>query len=589
MLKFIHISHLAVIDQLEVELRPGLNILSGETGSGKSIIVDALGLLLGERASPEMMRTGEARAFVEGVFGVEGNLPLLELLAAAGIETGGEEVVIKRELTSGGRSRILIDHQAATLGLIKTIQPHLIDIHGQGDQQSLLGAEAQLAVLDAFAGAGELRRQVSDAYECVARLAGELESARQSEAERLQALDLVDYQAAEIERARLRPGEDLELEAERNLLANAERLARLCGEAYDLLYEEERSVLAQLGAAARRIGELAEVDAKFSGAAEQVAAAKYAVEDVAFFLRGYAEEIQVSPARLKEVDDRLAEIDRLRRKYGGGLDEVIEAGRRLRSRREELRGGEERERRLTEELGVALERYRREAGELGRARRRAARRFGREAMAELAEVALADSQFEVRFREPGRGPLHERLARLEPNSGGNRGNRGNWGNSRGSAGGLALGRGGAEAGEFYFSANRGEDLKPLGGVASGGELSRLMLVLKTITAPTLFPRTLIFDEIDAGIGGRVAEAVGQRLRRLAGTNQVLCVTHQAQLARHADAHYLVTKEVLRERTLTRVVELDEAGRVEELARMLGGAEVTPLAKKHARELLKARS
>lgn len=571
MLKFLNISHLAVIDRLEIELRPGLNILSGETGSGKSIIVDALGLLLGERASPDLIRTGEARAFVEGIFGVEGNLPLQQLLSEGGIECEGEEIVIKRELTSGGRTRSLINHQAATLSLIKAIQPHLIDIHGQGDQQSLLLPEAHLALLDAYARGEERRLKVASAFERIAQLASALESVRQSESERLQALDLVNYQIAEIEASRLRPQEEVDLESERKLLANAEKLASLCGEAYGQLYEEEGSILAQLGGVARRLNELSEVDGRFAGQAEQAAAARYALEEVAFFLRSYADDIQVSPERLKEVEERLEELDRLKRKYGGSLERVIETGRQLAARREELDQSEERERRLRAELGAELESYRREAQELGRARRKASRLLEREATSELSEVALADSRFEVRFRETGRSQLGERLGELGQ-----------------EAGGVALGRGGAEACEFYFSANAGEDPRPLSGVASGGELSRLMLVLKTITAPTLFPRTLIFDEIDAGIGGRVAEAVGQRLRRLGETNQVLCVTHQAQLARHADAHFLVTKEVARERTLTCVVELDQAGRVAELARMIGGAEITPLAKRHARELLKVR-
>jgi DNA repair protein RecN (Recombination protein N) len=383
-------------------------------------------------------------------------------------------------------------------------------------------------------------------------------------------LDLVEYQISEIGRARIIVNEDSELETEHNILANAEKLATLGGEAYSLMYEEERCVLSQIGAVERRLKELAEVDLRLASQLESFAAAKYALEDIALFLRDYREKISFSPARLKEVEDRLLELDRLKRKYGGSIALVLETLGKLRDRREQLQRSEERERELGQEIETALAAYQHEAEQLSRLRRTSALEFERAAADEFAEVALEHAQFSIYFREPARSALADELASglgLSP---------------------LLLSRTGQEAAEFYFSANPGEEVKPLCGVASGGELSRLMLVLKTITAPTLFPRTLIFDEVDAGIGGRVSEAVGQRLKRLAETNQVLCVTHQAQIARHADAHFQVTKEIAGERTVTRVVELNQGGRIEELARMIGGAEITTLARKHAKELLKAR-
>jgi len=572
MLKFLNIANLAVINRLQIEFRPGLNILSGETGSGKSIIIDALGLLLGERASQDMIRTGETRAYVEGLFGVEGNLPLQELLVTSGIEIEGDEIVIKREMAANGRGRIFVNNQSATLALLKAIQPHLIDIHGQGDQQSLLSADAHLDLLDAYAGADQWRRKTGLVYERLLKLAQALEASQRTESERLQMLDLIEYQILEIERARLSPHEDVEGEAERKILANAEKLATLCGEAYSLIYEDECSVLSQMGLAQRRLNELAEVDARFAATLEQFTAAKYTLEDTAFLVRDYAENINFSPTRLKELEDRLAEINRLKRKYGGAIEVVLGGLERLKARREELQQSEERERGLKSELRSMLEEYQGVAEQLGRLRRTSAQSFERIVVKELAEVALEHSRFSIHFREPVRGALAERLSA--------------WLGEEGTK--IALGRAGREEIEFYFSANAGEEVKPLSGVASGGELSRLMLVLKTVTAPTLFPRTLIFDEIDAGIGGRVSEAVGQRLTRLAETNQVLCVTHQAQIARHAQAHFQVTKEVDRERTATIVVELTEGGRIEELARMIGGREITTLARRHAKELLKAR-
>ncbi|HZS06744.1 MAG TPA: DNA repair protein RecN [Blastocatellia bacterium] len=571
MLKYLNISNLAVINQLQLELRRGLNILSGETGSGKSIVVDAVGLLLGEKSSAEMIRTGETRAFVEGIFSVEGNLPLLDLLAESGIVTDSEEVVIKREIQSGGRGRIFVNNQSATLSLLKAIQPHLIDIHGQGDQQSLLSPEAHLKLLDAFAGAEGIREEVESFYELLVDLAQALEESRKTESERLQLLDLLNYQVVEIECANIRVNEDVELEAERQVLANAERLVALCSEVYSLLYDDEHSILTQLGVVLRRLSEIVQVDAGFSSHLECLSATKYTLEDTAFFVRDYAGNINASPESLKSIEDRLVELDRLKHKYAGGLYEIIEKLSDLKLRRESLQNDEDRELELKAELRRSLKQYEMAAEKLSRLRKAGVRSFEKEALAEMAEVALDNSQFQVCLSRPSRSGLMEKL--------------GGWMNESDIGVPTRYGR---EEVEFYFSANAGEDVRPIRAVASGGELSRLMLILKTITAPTQFPRTLIFDEIDSGISGRVAEAVGLRLKRLSETNQVLCVTHQAQIARYADAHFQVTKEVSGDRTTTRVLELLPSDRVEELARMIGGSEITAVVRKHARELLKSR-
>lgn len=569
MLRYLNISNLAVVDRLQVEFRRGLNILSGETGSGKSIIMDAVGLLLGEKASADMIRTGESRAYVEGIFSAEGNSPLIDLLISSGVVMEDDEVVIKREIQVNGRSRIFVNNQSATLALLRAIQPHLVDIHGQGDQQSLLSPEAHMKLLDAFAGTEALREETEQVYEVLLELCRELDASRQTEAERLQMLDLLNYQVSEIEQAALRVGEDAELEAERRLLANAEKVVSLCAEAYGALYEDEHSILTQLAGVQRRLQELANVDARFAAQAENLTATKYAVEEIAYFLRDYIDDVDVSPERLKMVEERLVEMDRLKRKYAVSLDGILEKLSQLRLRREELQTGEQRAAALEKEISLAMSKYQQVSAELGRRRRMSVSAFERKVLAEMAEVALANSRFSVCLGVPAGGNA-DRLDR--------------WVNETGES--FPVGRYGRETVEFYFSANPGEELRPISAVASGGELSRLMLVLKTLTAPTRFPRTLIFDEIDSGIGGRVAEAVGQRLRRLAASNQVLCVTHQAQIARHADAHFLVTKEVGGERTTTQVEELTQSERVEELARMIGGVEITALARKHARELLK---
>ncbi|MBO0800168.1 MAG: AAA family ATPase, partial [Blastocatellia bacterium] len=340
MLRFLNITNLAVIDSLQVEFKAGLNVLSGETGSGKSIIIDALGLLLGDRASPEMIRTGSERALVEGIFGIEGNAPLLTLLADSGVDADQGELIIRREL-GGSRGRIFVNNSLANASLLKSLHPHLIDLHGQGDQQSLLSPDAHLMLFDTFAEAAPARQKTSQSYDELLKILKELEEARRSESERLQALDLIDFQISEIEQAGLDPREDLELDAERKLLANAEKLALLCSEVYRLLYEDEESALSRLGIAQRRLGELADLDSRFAAQLEQMVSARHAIDDTAAFVRDYADGVQASPERLKFVEDRLIELDRLKRKYGKNLEEIIALKEGMIDRRESLMRSEE--------------------------------------------------------------------------------------------------------------------------------------------------------------------------------------------------------------------------------------------------------
>jgi DNA repair protein RecN (Recombination protein N) len=574
MLRLLNIVNFAVIDRLQVEFKQGLNVLSGETGSGKSILIDALGLLLGDRSSTDFIRTGESRAFIEGVFEIEGNTPLEELLAEAGVDTSEGEALIRRELVANGRGRIFINNQVANVGLLKLIQPHLIDIHGQGDQQSLLLPEAHLNLFDSFAGALKNRARVSQAYDNLQRLARELEQIRQSESERLRTLDMINFQISEIEQARLTPNEDVELEAERNLLVNAERLAELSGDAYRRIYDDEDSILSSLSVAQKRVNDLAAVDNRFSPYIEQLSTVKHILNDVAFFLGEYYGGIQASPARLSAVDDRLMELNRLKRKYGDSVAAALETLAELVKRKEQLMNSDEHCQGLETQLRQALTDYEKESTALGDLRRVATAKFDSAVNKELKDVSLGAARFSVRLSASQKGQLTQKLQSLLGECGGDV-----------DRGGVR--RSGSEDVEFLFSANPGEEMRTMNGIASGGELSRLMLALKTITSPSLFPKTLIFDEIDVGIGGKVADAVGMRLRRLAKTNQVLCVTHQLQIARYADAHFLVNKDVVNGRTLKRVVELDEQGRIEELARMIGGSEITASARKHAKELIKS--
>jgi DNA repair protein RecN (Recombination protein N) len=570
MLRLLNIVNFAVIDRLELEFRQGLNLLSGETGSGKSIIIDALGLLLGDRSSPEFIRTGEDRALIEGVFDIEGNLPLIDILAESGIESEGDEVLIRRELVANGRGKIFVNNQMANVGLLRAMHPHLIDIHGQGDQQSLLIPDVHQSILDAFAGALKQRQRVAEAYDDLQKICRDLELLRQSESERLQSLDIVNFQLSEIDQAGLVQDEDHELDAERRLLVNAEKLADLAGEAYRNIYDDERSILTLLASVQKCLGELELMDGRFSPYSEQLPTAKAILNDIAFFLGEYVGGIQASPERLKTVDDRLFELDKLKRKYGGSIASVLETRAILTGRKQQLLNSEEQDQILESRLKLALEEYEKASKGLSKIRQNSIEKLEKAINKELKDVSLGNARFSVRLSAPERSQLAQKLEAMI-----------GWVNED------AVRRSGREDAGFYFSANPGEDLKPMSSVASGGELSRLMLVLKTITAPSMFPKTLIFDEIDVGIGGSVADAVGLRLSRLAKSNQVLCVTHQLQIARYADAHFMVSKDVVRGRTVTKVEELDEQGRIEELARMIGGAEVTASARKHAKELIKS--
>jgi DNA repair protein RecN (Recombination protein N) len=569
MIKLLSITNLAVISHLQVEFGTGLNILSGETGAGKSIILAALGLLLGERSSQDMLRTGESRAVVEGVFELEGNAPLLHRLAEAGIEVEEADLIIKREIIANGRGKVFVNNQAATLNLLKTIQPHIIDVHGQGEQQSLLATAVQATMLDAYAGNGALRQKVEEVFEHISRVAKRMEEAKRSESERLQMLDLLAYQIKEIEGVAPQSQEDEELESERRILVNAERLALICGEVQQLLYDEQDAAISRLSQAGRRIEELVGIAPQFQAQSEQLSSVKYMLEDMVFAVRDFANQITFSPDRLHWVTERLLALDRLKRKYGGQLEGVIDRLSELQLKHDQLKNYEDHERALLADLQAFVKEYETLTKKLSKTRKNAAKELEEKLKKDLSDVALEKAQFRIYFNRPSVGitfpqtnqPDKEFLQEKIFNK---------WGE---------------ELAEFYFSANPGEESRPLSAVASGGELSRLMLILKSNIAPTPYPRTLVFDEIDTGIGGRVADAVGVRLHRLAQSNQVVCVTHQAQIARYADTHLQVSKEIKGQRTVTKVTRLEADERVEELARMMAGAGVTEVTRQHAQEML----
>lgn len=594
MLQLLNIYNIALIDELRVEFENGLNLLTGETGSGKSIIVDALGVLIGGRFSNDLLKSGADNGFIEGLFLVDTNAALRGLLREAGLisseDKGGLhetpkreeiiELIIRREVSATGRNKIFINNQLATLNLLRNLREFLVDIHGQGDQQTLFDPQTHLELLDSFAGNANLRVEVAAAYDHLRHIESDFDTLNRDEAEKFQLVDTLTYQIAELERSQLSIGEREQLEEEKKRLANVEKLTSLSRSSYCRIYEDNESALARVRQATAELAELAEYESSFAAYLEGLESSRVLLEDLSFSLRDFADKLEFSPARLAAIEDRLAEVSRLQRKYGGSVEAALEHLARSQDRLLQIELSEEREKELKAKLDTARERYFECASRLHKERVRAAKKFEKAVAEGIAEVAMENARFQVFVTDKrvvdqfvaGRAPGGDSDA-AEPESYKLK----------------SIGRKGTDVVEFHFSANPGEDVKPLSRIASGGEASRLMLVLKTVANATEFPRTIVFDEIDTGIGGRVSEAVGVKLKRLSQTNQVLCVTHQPQIARFADSHLMVQKNAVKNRTNVTVAQLNDKGRIEELARMLTGAEITDSARKHAKEMLRGKS
>jgi DNA repair protein RecN (Recombination protein N) len=540
MLRFLRIRHLAVIDQLELEFDPGLTVLTGETGAGKSILVGAVGLLVGGRASADLVRTGEDTATIEAIF-----------------ETAdGKELVVRREISAQGRSRALVDGALVTSAALRDTCGSLVDLHGQHEHQLLLDPLAHLDLLDEFIGATALRRSTTEAFTEWQRVRAERNRLLSGEREKAARADFIRFQLQEIERVAPRPGEDDELTATRQVLANADKLQRLCADAYTALYDGDEAALPALGTVWRKVGDLAAMDPSFAPYLESRESIKPQLEDLAFFLRSYGAGIDASPARLQEIEDRLATLERLKKKHGPTLEDVLATTERLRSDLHDIEHATERAAELDAELHAARECYREAATRLSAARRTGGPAFSRKLEAGLADLAMTRTRCEVRLTDPAD---EERWSER-----------------------------GLETGEFFISPNPGEDLRPLARIASGGELSRIMLALRTLAQTDAPGKTLIFDEVDAGIGGAVADVVGRRLQSLGQRFQVLCITHLPQIAAYGGDHYRIAKTIRGERTVTSVERLTGRQREEELARMIGGAEISATVVASAREMLDTR-
>jgi len=556
MLHELTVENYAVVDRLRVRFHTGLNLLTGETGSGKSIIVDALGLLFGGRASAEMVRTGAERARVSGVF--DSSAGTATVLARAGYDTGNSELLLEREILAGGKSRVYVDNRPATAAFLRDIAPHLGDIHGQHDQQLLFDPAAQLTILDGFAGTRDECAAVREVYLAWRRVANQIAELESEDQEKLRLLDLWQFQRNEIDAAELGPNEDLALDAERRIQQNAGRLIEAAGAAYEALYEAPESVSVLLRTAVKRLDELARVDPSMAPVRQALDPAMVAVEDVAYSLRDYLGRVEANPERLEEIESRLAAIDKLKRKYGGSVKEILAFGEDAARRIAEVETAGERLEELKCERTKLARQYEQLAAALTAKREAAAAELSSHVERELKPLAMERTVFRI-AREPA-----------------------NWSES------------GSDRVRFLVSPNAGEEPKPLERIASGGELSRIALALKTCLVGSVRNsaagpgiRTLVFDEIDTGIGGRAAEGVARRLKKLAAENQVLCVTHLAQIACFADHHYRVGKFERDGRTVAEIEELKAGDSVEEVGRMLSGQKLTPEALQNAAELIRA--
>jgi DNA repair protein RecN (Recombination protein N) len=564
----LRLENYAVIDNVVIEFASGLNLLTGETGAGKSILIDALGLLLGEKASLDVIRTGAERAVVAAVFESDGAAArsIEAMLETNGLDAENGSLIVRREIAPGGKGRVFINNQPATVAVLKQIAPHLAVIHAQNESIVNFDAAARQDLLDAYAGV-ELK-DVASAFAHWKQIRGRIAELEQDEQDRMRLLDLWNFQSREIEEARLRAGdgaqEDEQLEAEKRVLANAEKIYGAAISAFDLLYEGNASTSSSLRAAQKHLEELARYEPKFQEALAALESARISVEDVGATLRDYAGGIQASPERLAEIEERLALLDRLKRKYGPTLGQVIVFGEDIRRKISEMENKDQVLFELRAILGVAAEEYCKAARAVSRKRVEAGRKLEKLVEAEINDLAMRAS-----FR-----------IAVEENE-----DEAHWTSS------------GINQVVYLITANVGETMRPLEQIASGGELSRVMLALKASVEAGTNPagkkksaaaqRTLVFDEIDTGIGGRAAEAVGKKLKALSKGNQVLCVTHLPQIATFADHHYLIEKREVAGRAKTTVRQITGDERTEEVARMLSGAKLTETSRKHAEQMIKA--
>jgi DNA repair protein RecN (Recombination protein N) len=543
MLRFLRVRHFALIDELELHFEDGFNLLSGETGAGKSILVDALGLLAGSKASSEMIRTGESRAIVEAIFESD----LKSELDRLGLDAEDSQILVRREISADDRNRVYINNQPATVSALKDLAPFLLDIHGQHEQQTLLDNTSQIALIDTFAEATALASEVRELFTTAQKLETELLELTSDHARKLERMDLLAFQLQEIQTANPQTDEAVHVKERLNVLANTSKLLDAAARGYDLLYESETSVLSVLSQLQRSLRDAAQHDPRIHPIAEQAEATRISIQDIAYALRDYAHHLDTDPQELDRLQVRLAELERLHRKYGPDLLHHLE---KVRREMDNIGLTETQKDNLQRKIIDLRQSYDEAAGSLSKKRKAVTGKLESSVMHELRSLAMPHAEFTIQWTTviPGRAT-------------------------------------GIDRPDLMITANPGEEPRPLEKVASGGELSRIMLALRTVLAADRSHKTLVFDEVDSGVGGKAAETIGKKLRELSARYQILCVTHLAQIAAFADHQYRIEKLVIDRRSVTRVEPLTGDARVEELARMMSGSRVTDAARQHVKELL----
>ncbi|MFW5999268.1 MAG: DNA repair protein RecN [Halanaerobiaceae bacterium] len=555
MLENLKVKNFAIIEELEINLTSGLNVMTGETGAGKSIIIGALDMLLGGRASRDVIRGDAERAYIEAVFEPKKLDLINERLEEAGIEPEEEMVLLTREIRETGRNRSRINGQLATLSMVNSISEYLVDIHGQHEHQSLLKTSLHLELLDAYIGreATELKEELAEIYGKIREIEENLSDFNIDEAERARQLDLLEFQIKEIEEADLQEGEIEELRNQYSRLSHTEDIFTVCGSIFQGLDGEQyenSGILDRLGGFMKQLEDIREYDKQLDKLYQQMQDVFYQLQDLSFSLRDYYEGLEYNEAEVEKIGERLDHIHRLQEKYGKTVADILNYKQKMAEQRKKLLSRDERKEELQAEKRSLEAKYDKLAAELSDLRRKQAKEFSRRIKKELTDLALADAVFSVDFSRCSRSP------------------------------------GGIDRVEFMISPNPGEELKPLAKIASGGELSRIMLAIKTITADVDRVETLIFDEVDSGVGGKTAQKMAEKLASIGQGKQILCITHLPQIASMADSHYYINKISEGERTYTDIYRLDRDGIKEELARMLGGVELTDTTLEHAGEMLR---
>ncbi|HLB05112.1 MAG TPA: DNA repair protein RecN [Thermodesulfobacteriota bacterium] len=551
MLTELNIKNFAIIDSLNITFEKGFNVLTGETGAGKSIIVDAVELVLGGRASSEMIRSGCDEAVVEAAFDISDASGTSEKLSEMGIE-GDDALVIKRTVSASGKNKVFINGSMATIAMLSDIGEFLVDIHGQHEHQTLFKVERHIDVIDEYAAVGPLREEMAGVYSELNRVKNELGSLKVSEADKEKRLDLLRFQSDEIGKASLKENEEEGLLGERKLLANSEKLFDAGNTALELLYAQAGSALELVKKADSKIREIATLDESLKPTAESINSVYASIEDAAMTLRDYVGKISFEPERLNEIEERLDLIGRLKRKYGNTVSEVLKYKEEVDRELEGIEKAEERITELEKEVETLKVSGLKIAETLSDKRKKASKELKNMVEVELSDLGMKKAVFEVRI---------DRISDITAK--------------------------GLDRMEFLLSSNPGEVPKALSKIASGGELSRIMLALKKVLAGPSGVPSMVFDEVDSGIGGGIAEVVGRKLKEVARGRQVLCITHLPQIAAMADLHYAVSKGEEKGRTVTTVIRLDKNDRVDEIARMLGGMTITEATKRHAEEMIKS--